>query len=185
MTKYYTGKGDSGDTGLLGDGRVPKFDLRMECLGTLDELSAALGLARSLLPSKKHEALIVNLQRRLYELMAEVAATADNAERFSHINTESVTEIEKQIDSLAFDLESPEGFIIPGDTTASAAVSCSRTIARRAERRVVELAEMGGIRNKELLAYLNRLSSLLFVLELKLIQESRGSHVTYAKGKPE
>jgi len=183
MTKYYTGKGDRGDTGLLGDGRVPKFDLRMECLGTLDELSAALGLARSLLPSRKHDALIVGLQRKLYELMAEVAATAENVDRFSRINTESVVEIEKQIDALAFDLESPEGFIVPGDTTSSASVSCARTIARRAERRVVELAETGGIKNPELLAYLNRLSSLLFVLELKLIQESKGSHVTYAKGK--
>lgn len=183
MTKYYTRTGDDGTTGLLGDERVKKFDLRMEALGTLDELSASLGLCRSMLSSSKHNDEIVFLQRKLYELMAEVASSRTNASKFSRVTTESVLDLEKRIDKYALSVELPEGFIIPGDTPASAAISFSRAIARRAERRVVELFNRKEISNPEILRYLNRLSSLLFTMEILLIQESAAEHPTYAKEK--
>lgn len=183
--KFYTGKGDDGTTGLLGEGRVEKFDLRMECLGTLDELSASLGLARSLMSNSLHTATIVKLQRTLYTLMAEVAATAENAERFSKISDDSVAELEGLIDNLALGMDTPGGFIIPGDLPSSAAISISRAITRRAERRVTELFNRGDIRNSAILRYLNRLSSLLFVLEIKLVQEAQGVSLTFAKEEKE
>lgn len=183
MAKMYTGKGDDGTTGLLGEGRVNKYDLRMECLGTLDELSASLGLARSLMDSDVYNTEIVGLQRKLYELMAEIAATPENAEKFSKITEATVDELEKTIDTYTSQMETPIGFIIPGDLPASAAISVSRAITRRAERRVTELFSRGDIQNPAILKYLNRLSSLLFVLEVKLIQEASGVTLTYAKGK--
>ena len=79
MKKFYTGKGDDGKTGILGEGRVDKFDLRMEALGALDELSATLGLARSMQDDPNIDQRIVSIQRKLYELMAEVAASPENA----------------------------------------------------------------------------------------------------------
>lgn len=172
MTRFYTRTGDDGTTRILGEGRVKKFDLRMETLGTLDELTAALGVARSILPSQNYQAEIISVQRTLYELMAEVAASPENAEKFRMIDAESIVGLEKKIDAYSMNVNTPQGFIIPGETPASAAVSMARAITRRAERRTVELLERGDIANKQLVGYLNRLSSFLFVLEIKLIQES-------------
>ena len=75
MDPFYTRKGDQGDTGLLGEGRVPKYDLRMETLGSLDETVSALGMARALVEQAGYREIILGLQRDLYHLMAEVAAT--------------------------------------------------------------------------------------------------------------
>ena len=183
MTKYYTRTGDDGTTGLLGDERVSKYDLRMEALGALDELSASLGLCRSLLNSEKHNEEIIALQRKLYELMTEVAASKENAVKFSRISQESVLDLEKMIDEYALTVDLPDGFIIPGDTPASAGVSLARAITRRAERRVAELLSRGDINNPEILRFLNRLSSLLFIMEINLIQEYKGQLPTFAKDK--
>ncbi len=185
MTRFYTRTGDDGTTGILGDDRVKKFDLRMETLGTIDELTAALGMARSLLPAENYHNEIIGIQRRLYELMAEVAASTENAERFRKISSESIIELETKIDDLSTTVESPQGFILPGDTPASAAVSMARAITRRAERRTAELFERGDISNIHLVRYLNRLSSLLFVLEIRLIQESDKKKPRLAKEKSE
>lgn len=172
MTKFYTRTGDDGTTGILGEGRVMKFDLRMEALGALDELSAAMGLIRSALPDAGHQSEIIYLQRKLYELMAEVAASPENAAKFYKVDLDSIAELERLIDEYSKNLAVPQGFIIAGDTQASAAADFARTLARRAERRVAELLNRGDIGNKNILGYLNRLSSFLFVLEIKLIQEA-------------
>jgi cob(I)alamin adenosyltransferase len=153
----------------------------MEALGSLDELSAALGLARSMLTSTAIQNTIISIQRKLYELMAEVAASAENAEKFRKINENTVTDLEKIIDDYSMNVEVPQGFIVPGETPASAAISLARTIARRAERRTTELASRGDIQNVFLTSYLNRLSSFLFVLEIILIQESEKGHPMLAQ----
>lgn len=172
MTKFYTRTGDDGTTGFLGEGRLPKSDLRMEALGTLDELSASLGLARSFLVETSHQAVIRAIQRTLYELMAEIAASKDNAAKFHKIDQETINEVEKWIDEYSTGVEIPQGFILPGETQSSAAVDLARAIARRAERRTLELIRRGDVDNIDLVGYLNRLSSFLFILEIKLIQES-------------
>ncbi len=172
MNKFYTRTGDNGSTGILGEGRVMKFDLRMETLGTLDEVSAALGMMRSVLISENHQIHIIAIQRRLYELMAEVAASPENAPKFRKVDGESIVELERLIDEYSKTIDVPQGFIIPGDTQASATADLARTITRRAERRTAELINRGDISNINILGFLNRLSSFLYVLEIKLIQES-------------
>ena len=166
MSKFYTRKGDDGTTGLLGEGRLPKHHPRMEAIGTLDETTAALGLARSLLQFSTLKLILIQIQRDLYGLMAEVAATPKNAELFSKIDASRVNWLEEQIDSLSKTVEMPSEFILPGETSGGGALSLGRTVTRRAERRIAELLAEGELENKELLRYLNRLSSLCFVLEL-------------------
>lgn len=164
--KFYTRKGDDGTTGLLGEGRVAKSDLRMETLGCLDETTAALGMARSLCQSPEARETLVQIQRDLYGMMAEAAAEGENAEKFRTVGSQRVEWLEHQTDRLAERVEIPREFIVPGDSPAGAAVDLARTICRRAERRMVELSGRGDVENPDLVRYLNRLSSFCFVLEL-------------------
>ncbi len=180
MSPFYTRNGDEGNTGLLGEGRVPKFDSRIETLGTLDEATAALGLARSAVRAPQSAALILEAQRDLYKLMAEVGATPENAATFRSIDEARVRWLEEQTDTLTETVSMPREFIVPGENPASAAVSFARTMVRRAERHVVALYHNGGLENPSLLAYLNRLSSLCFALEL-LENQHAGQSTPLAK----
>jgi cob(I)alamin adenosyltransferase len=164
QVKPYTGTGDDGFTGLLGGKRVPKHDLRPEAYGTVDELSSALGLARSTATSDHSRQILLSVQRRLYHLMTELAATREAAGRFRKTTSEDVTELENLIDGLAAKTEIPTEFIVPGDTVSGSALDLARAVARRAERVVAHLIHAGEFENREVLRYLNRLSSLLFVL---------------------
>lgn len=182
MSPFYTQTGDEGSTGLLGEGRVPKFDLRIEALGALDEATAALGLARASANTPEIAPLIVTVQRDLYKLMAEIGATPENASKFRFITETRTKWLESQIDAITAEVEIPREFILPGEVPSSAAMGLARTIIRRAERRVVELFNAGGIENLSLLAYLNRLSSLCFALEL-LENQQAGQSTRLAKEK--
>lgn len=180
MSPFYTRGGDEGNTGLLGEGRVPKFDIRIESLGALDEATAALGMARCAARAPQSAPLILETQRDLYKLMAEVGATPENAATFRSINEARVQWLEEQIDALTETVPTPSEFIIPGENPASAAISFARTVVRRAERRVTELYHQGGLENPHLLSYLNRLSSLCFLLEL-LENQYAGQETQMAK----
>lgn len=182
MSPFYTQTGDEGNTGLLGKGRVPKFDLRIEVLGALDEATAALGLARASANTPEIGPLIVTIQKDLYRLMAEVGATPENAEKFRSIDEERIRWIEGQIDAITSKVEIPNEFILPGEIPSSAAMALARTIIRRAERRLAELFHSGGFENAALLAYINRLSSLCFALEL-LENHHAGQITRIAKDK--
>lgn len=176
---FYTRKGDDGTTGLLGEGRIAKYHARIEALGTLDESSAALGVARVSTRNARCGPLLLEAQRDLYRLMAEVAASPENAKQF-HFESQRVEWLEKETDALSKTVEMPKDFIIPGDTASGAALSLARAVVRRAERRVVELFDAGEIKNSALQQYLNRLSSLLFVLEL-IENQTAGKDTTKAK----
>jgi cob(I)alamin adenosyltransferase len=162
---FFTRKGDDGTTGWLGKGRIAKDDARIETVGTLDEASAALGVARASARDPRSAALVLEAQRDLYRLMAEVASPPENAGEF-HFDAGRVTWLEQQIERLGRGVEMPAEFIVPGDSPAEAAFALARTVVRRAERRVVGLSDHKLIQNPALQEYLNRLSSLLFVLEL-------------------
>ena len=177
---FYTAKGDDGTTGLLGEGRVPKTHIRMEAVGSLDEASAAIGLARAQCSAPQIAPILIETQRDLYKLMAEVAATPENAERFHFINEARVNWLEKQTDELSAIVEMPKEFILPGDTLGGAALSMARAIVRRAERAVVNLFDEEEVINPHLQRYLNRLSSLCFVLEL-LENQHAGKKTSLAK----
>lgn len=181
MAKFYTRTGDDGFTGLLGESRVPKYHPRPEAVGTLDEASAALGAARAFCQSEKTSLILLEIQRDLYHIMAETSATPENAPQFRVIDEARVGWLEAQTDAIASMVVIPREFILPGDSQAGGLLSLARTIVRRAERRIAELLHTGELENLELLRYLNRLSSLCFVLELSENQVSGSASPTLAK----
>ncbi|MFM8320339.1 MAG: cob(I)yrinic acid a,c-diamide adenosyltransferase [Chloroflexota bacterium] len=196
MTGFYTRTGDDGYTGRLGEGRVAKDSQLTEAIGALDEATAALGMARALVapppggqdegvqPAAGEDAagLLLQAQRDLYHIMAEVSATPEHAVRFRTIDAARVTWLEEQTDRLTGQVEMPREFIVPGDTPGGAALAVARTTVRRAERRVAHLYHEKELENIELLRYLNRLSSLCFVLELFENQRGGSSVQTLARG---
>lgn len=182
MTRFYTQTGDDGYTGLLGEGRAQKYDLRIETVGMIDEANAALGLARAFCQTSQASSILIEVQRDLYHLMAEIAATPENAARFRTITGERVSWLEARIDEINQAVKVPDEFILPGDTKAGAVIDLARTVVRRAERQVAFLFHQGKIENPELLRYMNRLSSLCFILELLENQATGNSQLTLAKG---
>jgi cob(I)alamin adenosyltransferase len=166
MSSIYTRAGDDGTTGVLGGIRLPKYHARMETLGVLDEASAALGLARVQITDPKSGNLLKDAQRDLYTIMAEVAAIPENAQQFHIMGLQRVEWLESQVDAIVALAPIPTEFILPGDSPAGAALDLARTVVRRAERRVAELLNKGEIKNRMMLLYLNRLSSLCFALEV-------------------
>lgn len=183
MAHFFSGKGDDGTTGLLGEGRIPKYNLRMEAIGAVDEASAALGFARSQAAQSETRDRIIRIQRELYQLMAELATTPETAGRFQRIDANCVRAIEDAIAALEAQVVLPREFILPGDTSAGAALDLARTIVRRAERRVAEILARGDVSNPELLRYLNRLSSLLYLMELSENAAGGRKNPTLAKEK--
>jgi cob(I)alamin adenosyltransferase len=163
MTTFYTRKGDEGYTDLLGD-RVAKFHPRPETFGTLDEATSFIGLARALSSSARTREILIEVQRDLYLMMAELAFAPDMQQKRYHITDEHVKRIEAETDKLSAEVELPPHFVLPGDTVPGGALDVARTVVRRAERLAVKLMHDGEIDNPQLLAYLNRLSSLLFIL---------------------
>jgi cob(I)alamin adenosyltransferase len=159
------GKGDDGYTDLLGPGRVPKYDLRPETYGTLDEASSALGLARALSGQERVKEILREVQHDLYLLMAEVAVPEEQIEKLPYrVKPEQIEWLDKTILELEKEVELPRQFVLPGASAASAAIDMGRTTVRRAERHAVRLVHEGHMPAGNVLRYLNRLSSLLFVL---------------------
>ena len=165
MAKVTTGTGDTGYTGLLGEQRVPKYDVRPDTFGTVDEATSALGLARAMAQDPKVKEIIYAIQQELYLLMAELATPPENYEKMGfRVTVEHVQHLEQVEEALKKEVEIPNKFIIPGDTLDGAALDLARTIIRRAERMAVKLLHDGVIANGELVRYLNRLSDLIFIL---------------------
>lgn len=162
--KYYTTTGDDGTTGLLGDERVKKYHPRPSAYGDVDEAQAALGVARAAMRGREAADVVLRVQRDLYHLMAELAATKAAAPRFRVIGAEHVRWLEEQTDAYGAQISLPKEFTVSGDTPAGAYLDLARTIVRRAERGVVRLYDENLIENIELIRYLNRLSSLCYVL---------------------
>jgi cob(I)alamin adenosyltransferase len=182
MSPIQSHSGDDGSTSLLGKGRLPKYAPRMEALGVLDEASAALGLARAQCKAPQTGSILKEVQRDLYTIMAEVASTAENVQRFRALDAGRVEWLESQAEAIASLAPLPAEFILPGDSLSGASLALARTIVRRAERRVAELLATGEIENRVFLQYLNRLSSLCFALEL-FENEQAGKPTSLAKEK--
>lgn len=175
-----TKKGDDGTTGLLfGGDRIPKDDLRTEAYGTLDETVAALGLARAELDARRRlgalppalaeiEPLVLRIQRELFVAGAELAANPVAWDRLQDGTTRVSAAMVSGVEAVLADYEAriafPKEFVVAGETRTSAALELARTIVRRAERRAVTLDRAGLVPGPHLLAYLNRLADLLWVL---------------------
>jgi len=182
MNKSYTGKGDDGLTGLLGGERVPKYELRPQAYGTVDEAQAAMGLARATAQDPHTRAILMDAQRDLYRVMAELAAaTPQAAARVDGLPPDRVEWLEHTIDQLDAALPPLRKFVVPGDSLAGAALHMARTVVRRAERQVTRLAHQDDGLNAELVPYLNRLSSLLFVLARREDRQAGRESTTQAQ----
>ena len=166
--RVYTKTGDTGQTGLLYGGRVPKNNPHTEAYGMTDEAVSAMGLARALSEDAEIKSILKQLQREMFTVGAELATHPDHydtyREHFTPVTAEMVAHWEQTIDRLLSEAPLPPVFILPGASGASAAMDMARCMARTAERRVVALDEMGGLTNPEILRYLNRVGDLLFVL---------------------
>lgn len=163
--KIYTKTGDAGDTGLFGGARVSKASARVEAYGTVDELNAALGLARAAGVDPELDALLGAIQGDLFTLGAELA-TAPGKEAslgIALLDGGDTARLEAAIDASEATLPPLRSFVLPAGTPAAAALHFARTVCRRAERAAVGLPEGQGARS-ELKVYLNRLSDLLFSL---------------------
>ena len=160
-----TRTGDGGETSLFGKERVRKTDPRIEALGDLDETQAAIGLARSLAPRSSLGRQLLELQRGLYLLMAEVATPQGNLGRLKErLDGAAVARLDEVLETLKKSTPIEGRFVIPGENRIAASLDQARTVARRAERHVVECVDGGYVSGAVLLPWLNRLSDVLFVL---------------------
>ena len=167
-----TTTGDGGQTGLAGGIRVSKADLRVEAYGSIDELNTVLGFARSICQDREIAAWTETIQRTLFRLGGALASPPENRTP-PVISTEDV----EMLTELVHKIEATEGILsdwsLPGAHTESAAYEVARTVCRRAERNVVRFMENGGAVKAEIIAYLNRLSDLIWIFG-RLIEFNAG-----------
>jgi cob(I)alamin adenosyltransferase len=152
----------------------------VEVLGSLDELDAWLGLVRSTLRLEETNTLLLGIQRDLYGLMSAVAAGPEMRERFPDVRPERTAFLEERIEHYANEAGQLDSFVIPGDDQRAAFMDITRTVVRRAERRLAELLAKEPAQTAEGLRYLNRLSSLCFVLEVWIIRHLDAQEPTQA-----
>jgi cob(I)alamin adenosyltransferase len=165
LNKIYTRTGDRGETGLVDGSRVAKDSLRIAAIGEVDELNSAIGLACAAMASEE-TVMLHSIQNDLFDLGADIATPGDDFspdENSLRVLAEQVAWLERQIDRLNFDLSPLDSFILPGGGEAAARIHQARAVARRAERAAIAAGREVPI-NPNALAYLNRLSDLLFVL---------------------
>ncbi len=181
LTRIYTRGGDGGETSL-GDGvRLSKHALRVEAYGTVDEANAAIGLARLHAVAEADE-MLGRVQNDLFDLGADLC-TPEGSRRDSgalRIAAVQVERLESEIDAMNATLAALDSFVLPGGTAAAAHLHLARTVTRRAERLVSELAGAERV-NPEALRYLNRLSDHLFVLS-RLVNDGGTLDVLWRPG---
>jgi cob(I)alamin adenosyltransferase len=165
LTRITTRTGDDGTTALGFGGRRPKDDLRIEAYGTVDELNAALGLARAADLPAAIDGALGPVQNLLFHLGSDLCVPEDkkSGHPVARIEQRHVEALDEQIEAWNADLPPLENFVLPGGTAAAAALHLARTVCRRAERRVVTLARAEPV-GEWTIPFLNRLSDLLFVL---------------------
>lgn len=162
--KIYTRTGDDGTTMLFGGPRVPKYHLRVEAYGTVDELNSALGLARTLQPQPDSEDWLRTIQQHLFYIGSDLATPLDaKTDHIVRLDKDATLWLEKAIDGIDKDLPPLKQFILPGGAPTAAQIHVARTICRRAERVVSALVESEPV-GDYVLPYLNRLSDFLFML---------------------
>jgi cob(I)alamin adenosyltransferase len=168
LGKPYTRTGDKGITSAFGPGRIWKGSARVEAIGSIDELVAAVGVARALIKDTEIKAELKHIQEDLFIVATDLATIdftkqAESDKIILHVSSKMVQNLEKEIKRYVKELETPRSFIIPGTGISSALLHYVRSVARRAERRAVAFAKSEKV-NDQILAYLNRVSSLIFIL---------------------
>lgn len=163
-----TKRGDTGQTGLVGGVRVSKADLRVEAYGTVDELNASLGFARSICSNAEICSAVHEIQKTLFRVGASLATPVESAKSTLALAQQDVDGLTDQVHTI----EAREGMLsdwsLPGAHTEAAAFEVARTVCRRAERAIVRLAESGPALPEHALAYINRLSDLIWLFGRQL-----------------
>lgn len=175
ITKVYTKTGDKGMTSLVGGIRIKKNDLRLEAYGSVDELSAHLGMLASMLkPDNPERDVIIRIQNNLFNVCSHLATDQSTTPLYpsAHLADGEIDFLEHRVDELMNILPTRQGFVLPGGSPAASQAHICRTVCRRAERRMVDLAERATV-GPEMLQYVNRLSDYLFVLA-KIINFNEG-----------
>ena len=169
ITKVYTRRGDQGQTSLVGGQRVSKASTRLEAYGTVDELSSHLGLLAAMLPDGHEKDLVERIQNNLFNVCTNLATDQDQTDLYpsAYLPEGAIKDLEDEVDSIMHELPERQGFILPGGTQEAAQAHVCRTVCRRAERRIVALAEEATV-SPEVQQYVNRLSDYLFILAKKL-----------------
>ncbi|MEE4216047.1 MAG: cob(I)yrinic acid a,c-diamide adenosyltransferase [Xanthomonadales bacterium] len=176
LSKIYTRTGDKGTTGLGDGSRVDKDNLRVEAYGTVDELNSATGLLLSAELPDEVRACLVRTQHELFDLGGELCMPG-----YTLVPDAYVSALENDLDSFNEDLPPLKDFILPGGSESAARCHLARTIARRAERRLISLSREEDI-NEVSIRYLNRLSDLLFVIARVLARHDGGAEVIWVHG---
>ena len=174
ITKVYTRMGDKGTTSLVGGVKISKSDVRIEAYGTVDELSAHLGLLAALLPEGDDRQNVIRVQNNLFNVCTHLATDQSQTPLYpsAHLADGETAFLESEIDRMMKLLPERQGFVLPGGTQVAAQAHVARTVCRRAERRIAALAEVAKV-GVEMQQYVNRLSDYLFVLA-KIINFNSG-----------
>lgn len=183
LNKIYTRTGDSGETGLVDGSRISKAHPRAAAIGDVDEANSAIGLALLHVRDERHRAMLGRIQNELFDLGADLATPGEDfapGEMTLRIVQDQVDRLEREIDSMNEELEPLRSFILPGGGAGAAHLHLARTIARRAERSVVEAAGEMAL-NPLALTYINRLSDHLFVLA-RLVAKAQGGDILWKPG---
>jgi cob(I)alamin adenosyltransferase len=179
---FYTRGGDSGITGIIGDQRVLKSDLRIEAIGSVDEANAAIGFFRSLMDKADPICeTILTIQKKLYYVMSDLASQNAEDERFVKLNDADITWLEEEIAKFEENLEIPREFIVPGDHPLGAIMDLARTIVRRSERALIRYYQIEPDRNPVLIQFLNRLSSFCYLAEIYVLKIKKDIDITSVK----
>lgn len=187
LNKIYTRTGDNGTTGLVAGPRRKKHDLRVESYGEVDEANCCIGLVRQHLAGQPDlDAMLMRIQNDLFDLGADLA-TPETGKKLDYeplrIAQVQVDRLETEIDLLNADLEPLRSFVLPGGTPAAAALHLARTVARRAERRIVALRDVEGEAvSAAAAAYINRLSDFLFVAA-RWVNDKGHTDILWVPGK--
>lgn len=165
----YTKTGDRGTTGLIGGTRIPKSHIRLEAYGTVDELNSNIGLLITYLNGEHDREFLLHVQNKLFAVGSHLATDQEKVQLkdASIITLADIERMEREIDAMDEILPPLTAFVLPGGAPGAAVCHICRTVCRRAERRILALAETCQI-SPELLAYVNRLSDYLFVLSRKI-----------------
>jgi cob(I)alamin adenosyltransferase len=169
--KIYTKTGDKGETSLIGGTRVPKFHIRIEAYGTVDELNSYIGLIRDQQIDENSKSTLIEIQDRLFTIGSLLAEdTGKSKMKLPHLKEEDIVFLENEIDKMDNTLEPMKFFVLPGGHTTVSYCHIARCVCRRAERLTTHLATEFEV-NDLIIKYLNRLSDYIFVLSRYLSKE--------------
>jgi len=179
-SRIYTGGGDKGTTSLVGGQRVSKADLRIESYGTVDELNSFIGLLITQVQEPKDKEFLLFIQHKLFTIGSYLATDPESTEFKieSKVSPESIERVEQEIDRIDSDLPKMKAFILPGGNVSASLAHVCRTVCRRAERRIYQLAEKSPV-EEPVLTFVNRLSDYFFVFARKENIANNGNEIIW------